>query len=94
MQLAGIQTETIHRPQAQSGNSPQGLGGMLGQKGGIKELIKLDPQEWVEGPEGLMSLGDMLIMAGYPVEKSEIIPLPPPGPVPQNYVDPPPPPTP
>eukprot|EP00973_Karenia_brevis_P017669 2426431-Karenia_brevis.AAC.1 len=57
-------------------------------------LIKLESQEWEEGPGGLMSLGDMLSMAGYPVETREAAPPPPQGPVPHEYVDPPPPPSP
>eukprot|EP00973_Karenia_brevis_P087728 12167966-Karenia_brevis.AAC.1 len=68
MQVAGLQTETSDRSHALSASSPGGLGGMPCTKGGLKELIKLDPQDWVEGPEGLMSLGDMLSMAGYLVE--------------------------
>eukprot|EP00973_Karenia_brevis_P018925 2594552-Karenia_brevis.AAC.1 len=58
------------------------------------DLIKLETQECVEGPGGLMSLGNMLSMAAYPVDPSEVVPPPPQGPVPQDYVDPPPPPSP
>eukprot|EP00973_Karenia_brevis_P024958 3440255-Karenia_brevis.AAC.1 len=40
---------------------------------------------------GMMSLGDMLVMAGYTVEEcgtTPTTPPPPPGPVPLEYVDP------
>eukprot|EP00973_Karenia_brevis_P091495 12407733-Karenia_brevis.AAC.1 len=33
--------------------------------------IRLSNQQWPEGPKGLMSLGDMLHMAGFPVVRDE-----------------------
>eukprot|EP00973_Karenia_brevis_P076937 10684070-Karenia_brevis.AAC.1 len=62
-----------------SANSPEGLSG---KPGGLKELMKLNPQDWIQGPGGLTSMGDMLSMAGYPVEQRETAPPPRPGPVP------------
>eukprot|EP00973_Karenia_brevis_P092569 12413031-Karenia_brevis.AAC.1 len=59
--------------------------------------IRLSALEWSPGPEGLMSLGDMLQIAGYEVtrtEEEEGLPPPPPGPIPPDYVAPPPPPSP
>eukprot|EP00973_Karenia_brevis_P031649 4364473-Karenia_brevis.AAC.1 len=55
--------------------------------------IRLSDQEWSPGPQGLMSLGDTLLLAGYEVtrdvEEEEPLP-PPPGPIPLDYVAPPP----
>eukprot|EP00973_Karenia_brevis_P043027 5957285-Karenia_brevis.AAC.1 len=51
--------------------------------------MKLSPNDWTEGPQGLMSLWDMLSMAGFLVEGREEPPPPPSGPVPLDDVDPP-----
>eukprot|EP00973_Karenia_brevis_P089888 12399938-Karenia_brevis.AAC.1 len=48
----------------------------------------------LEGPVGMMSLGDMLLAAGYHVDRGKWVPPPPAGPIPDGYVEPPPPPPP
>eukprot|EP00973_Karenia_brevis_P090084 12400931-Karenia_brevis.AAC.1 len=58
-------------------------------------FTQLSSNEWTEGPQGLMSSGDMLCMPGFPVVSGEEAPPPPPSqPVPSEYMDPPPPPSP
>eukprot|EP00973_Karenia_brevis_P044505 6164536-Karenia_brevis.AAC.1 len=59
-----------------------------------RKLMKLSPNDWTEGPQGLMSLGDMLSMAGFPVKGRDEPPPLPPGLVILEYMDPPPPPSP
>eukprot|EP00973_Karenia_brevis_P045801 6343351-Karenia_brevis.AAC.1 len=84
------QASRIHVEHA---HSPQGLSGEPGMPS--RSSIQLSSEDWTEGPDGLMSLGDMFSMAGFPVESNEDDPPPPPsGPVPLEYMDPPPPPSP
>eukprot|EP00973_Karenia_brevis_P025775 3558035-Karenia_brevis.AAC.1 len=57
--------------------------------------MQLSPGNWTEGLNSLISLGDMLSMAGFPDESREDTSPPlPPGPVPLEYMDPPAPPSP
>eukprot|EP00973_Karenia_brevis_P049888 6926476-Karenia_brevis.AAC.1 len=54
--------------------------------------IRLTDQEWLPGPGGLASLGELLQIAGYEVTRTgeKGPPPPPPGPIPPDYVVPPP----
>eukprot|EP00973_Karenia_brevis_P007036 954824-Karenia_brevis.AAC.1 len=56
--------------------------------------IAVPREVWEEGPGGLMSLADMLKLAGYSTQIEEWIPPPPATLAPHNYVEPPPPPSP
>eukprot|EP00973_Karenia_brevis_P003341 460446-Karenia_brevis.AAC.1 len=67
MHIAGIDTKRtqVQTHARSNASSPGGHGKAQKPQGGTggMELIKLEPQEWVEGPGGLMSLGAMLSMA-------------------------------
>eukprot|EP00973_Karenia_brevis_P062291 8663547-Karenia_brevis.AAC.1 len=67
------QATRSHEEQARS---PQGQIGRTGRPS--RSFMQLSPDAWTEGPHGLMSLGDMLSMAGFPAEDKEKTPLPPP----------------
>eukprot|EP00973_Karenia_brevis_P034744 4794107-Karenia_brevis.AAC.1 len=58
-------------------HSPQVQGGMPSRIG--RGVLQLSCNEWTEGPQGLMSLGDKLCMAGFPVMSGEENPPPPPS---------------
>eukprot|EP00973_Karenia_brevis_P051569 7161590-Karenia_brevis.AAC.1 len=73
------------RSHVKSAHSPQGLSGR--PETFIRELIQLSPNDWTEEPQSLMSLGDMLSMAGFPVECRDEPPPRPLGHVPLDYVD-------
>eukprot|EP00973_Karenia_brevis_P022435 3088657-Karenia_brevis.AAC.1 len=55
--------------------------------------LKSSPQDLFPGPQGLMSSMDMLVGAGLPVDDlvREVDPPAPPGPLPTDSVEPPPP---
>eukprot|EP00973_Karenia_brevis_P063080 8770607-Karenia_brevis.AAC.1 len=48
---------------------PEGHGGLSGRP--RQWGIRLSDQEWSPGPGGLMSLGEMLLLAGYPATRDE-----------------------
>eukprot|EP00973_Karenia_brevis_P065588 9119275-Karenia_brevis.AAC.1 len=60
----------------------------------LKAGLQTTPDDWVEGPGGMMSLADMLKQAGYGEELEEWRPPPPSSPAPHNYEAPPGPPSP
>eukprot|EP00973_Karenia_brevis_P077955 10829661-Karenia_brevis.AAC.1 len=93
IEIAGLNMYQASRTHVEQAHSPQGHDGVPCRPG--RNSIELSSNEWIEGPNGLISLGDMLCMAGFPVESQEDAPPPPPsGPVPLDYMDPPPPPSP
>eukprot|EP00973_Karenia_brevis_P001423 193159-Karenia_brevis.AAC.1 len=66
---AGLSMYQENKSHVENAHCPQGRSGKPGTS--IIELMKLSPNDWTEGPQGLMSLGDMLGMAGFPVEGRE-----------------------
>eukprot|EP00973_Karenia_brevis_P046747 6486661-Karenia_brevis.AAC.1 len=56
LQIAGLQHDTKDRPQVLRASSPKGLGEVPSNRGANIKVIKLESQEWEEGPMGLMSL--------------------------------------
>eukprot|EP00973_Karenia_brevis_P094923 12424856-Karenia_brevis.AAC.1 len=59
----------VDRTHAEDAHSPKGLSGK--PEVSTIQRMNLRPDEWTEVPQGLMSLGDMLCMAGFPVEGRE-----------------------
>eukprot|EP00973_Karenia_brevis_P062240 8657587-Karenia_brevis.AAC.1 len=49
------------------------------------QMLHIKPEEWLDGPDGWMSLGDMPTAAGHPVDMGNRIPPPPAGPIPDDY---------
>eukprot|EP00973_Karenia_brevis_P073471 10208300-Karenia_brevis.AAC.1 len=74
--MAGLDMYQETRTPVQPTHSPQGHDGMPSKIG--RGLLQLSSDEWTEGPQGQMSLGDMLCMAGFPVESREDTPPSPP----------------
>eukprot|EP00973_Karenia_brevis_P032564 4493011-Karenia_brevis.AAC.1 len=77
MDLAGIQEGRVDP----SPPPPQGQPRVRRPKRDWR--LELRPEDWQEGPTGLMSSGDMLVQAGYVVAREEVVEAPPlpPGPI-------------
>eukprot|EP00973_Karenia_brevis_P020241 2778836-Karenia_brevis.AAC.1 len=43
--------------------------------------MTIKPEEWLQGPHGMMGLGDMLDVAGYTVDRDDWVPPPPSAPI-------------
>eukprot|EP00973_Karenia_brevis_P062627 8707248-Karenia_brevis.AAC.1 len=79
VELAGL---TMHQPNQVMGNAQlRGSEGPVVMPSRPMEWgIRPSDQEWSPGPKGLMSLGEMLLAAGYPATREEEPPPPPEGP--------------
>eukprot|EP00973_Karenia_brevis_P084688 11751561-Karenia_brevis.AAC.1 len=64
MRVAGLSMYQATRSHEEQVHSPQGQSGRPNRPS--RMLMQLSPADWTEGPNGLMSLGDMLSMAGFP----------------------------
>eukprot|EP00973_Karenia_brevis_P048065 6669791-Karenia_brevis.AAC.1 len=47
--------------------------------------MAIKPEDWLQGPNGMMSLGDMLEATGYTVDRDNWVPPPPPALIPVSY---------
>eukprot|EP00973_Karenia_brevis_P023505 3237041-Karenia_brevis.AAC.1 len=61
LKVAGLNMYQANRSRVLSAHSPQGHSGR--PETSTRELMKLSLDDWTEGPQGLMSSGDMLSMA-------------------------------
>eukprot|EP00973_Karenia_brevis_P072615 10087285-Karenia_brevis.AAC.1 len=61
LNIARLSMHQVDRTHAEDAHSPKGLSGKPGVS--VIQFTRLSPNDWTEGPQSLMSLGDMLCMA-------------------------------